>query len=57
MCSVDQQLYHLRYESQRELNAKFIVIIPVTADRRLLSPTGGEKRIPPDTAIHEQTAR
>ena len=47
---------HLRYESQQELNAKFIVIISVTADSSLLSPTGGVKRTPPDTAIHEQMA-
>ena len=47
---------HLRYESQQELNAKFIVIISVTADSSLLSPTGGLKRIPPDIAIHEQMA-
>ena len=33
---------------------KFIVIISVTADSSLLSPTGCVKRIPPDTAIHEQ---
>ena len=47
---------HLRYESQQELNAKFIVNISVTADSSLLSPTGGVKRIPPDTEIHEQMA-
>ena len=47
---------HLRHESQQELNAKFIVIISVTADSSLLSLTGGVKRIPPDTAIHEQMA-
>ena len=34
----------------------FIVNISVTADSSLLSPTGGVKRIPPDTAIHEQMA-
>ena len=47
---------HLRYESQQQLNAKFIVNISVTADSSLLSPTGGVKRILPDTAIHEQMA-
>ena len=47
---------HLRYESQQELNAKFIVIISVTADSSLLSPTGNVKIIPPDTAIHDQMA-
>ena len=47
---------HLRYESQQQLNAKFIVNISVTADSSLLSPTGGVKRIPPNTAIHEQMA-
>ena len=47
---------HLRYESQQELNAKFIVIISVTADTNLLSPTEGVKRILPNTAIHEQMA-
>ena len=31
-----------------------IVIISVTADSSLLSPTGSVNRIPPDTAIHEQ---
>ena len=39
----------MRYESQQELNAKFIVNISVTADSSLLSPTGGVKRISPDT--------
>ena len=47
---------HLRFESQQQLNAKFIVNISVTADSSLLSPTGGVNRIPPDTAIHEQLA-
>ena len=32
------------------------MIIPITADSSLLSPKGGVKRIPPDTAIHEQMA-
>ena len=45
---------HLRYESQQELNAKFIVNISVTADSSLLSPTEGVNTIPPDTEIHEQ---
>ena len=40
---------HFRYESQQELNAKFIVNISVTADSSLLSPTGGVNTIPPDT--------
>ena len=48
--------YSLRYESQQQLNAKFIVNFSVTADISLLSPTGGVNRIPPDTAIHEQMA-
>ena len=47
---------HLRYESQQQLNATFIVNISETADSSLLSPTGCVKRIPPDTAIHEQMA-
>ena len=45
---------HLRYESQQQLKAKFIVNISVTADSSLLSPTGGVNTIPPDTEIHEQ---
>ena len=53
---ISESTIHLRYESQQELNAKFIVIISVTADSSLLSPTGGVKRVPPDTAIHEQMA-
>ena len=32
----------------------FIVIISVTVDSSLLSPTGGVNRILLDTAIHEQ---
>ena len=44
----------MRYESQQQLNAKFIVNVSVTADSSLLSPTGGVNTIPPDTAIHEQ---
>ena len=48
---------HLRYESQQELNAKFFIVnISVTADSSLLSPTGGVKTTPPNTAIHEQMA-
>ena len=35
----------LRYESQQESNAKFIVNISVTADSSLLSPTGGVKSV------------
>ena len=46
----------LWHESQQELNPKFIVKISVTADSRLLSPTGLVKTIPPNTAIHEQMA-
>ena len=46
----------LRYESQQELNAKFIVNISVTADSSLLSPTGSVNTTLPDTAIHEQMA-
>ena len=46
--------FHLRYESQQQLNAKFIVNISVTADSSLLSPTGGVNTIPLNTAIHEQ---
>ena len=45
---------HLRYESQQQLNAKFILNISVTAESSLLSPTGGVNRILLDTAIHEQ---
>ena len=45
---------HLRYESQQQLNAKFIVNMSVSADSSLLSPTGGVNTIPPDTEIHEQ---
>ena len=45
---------HLRYESQHELNSKFIVIISVTADGSLLSPTGGVNTIHPEPEIHEQ---
>ena len=45
---------HLRYESQQQLKAKFIVNISVTADSSLLSPTEGVNTIPPDTEIHEQ---
>ena len=51
---ISESSIHLWYESQQELNAKFIVNISVTADNSLLSPTGGVKTIPPDTAIHEQ---
>ena len=46
----------MRYESQQQLNAKFIMNISVTADSSLLSPTGGAKIIPPDSAIHEHMA-
>ena len=45
---------HLRYESQQQLNAKFIVNILVTADSSLLSPTESVNTIPPETEIHEQ---
>ena len=45
---------HLRYESQHEMNAKFIVNISVNADSSLLSPTGSVNTILPDTEIHEQ---
>ena len=45
---------HFRYESQQELNAKFIVNIWVTTDNSLLSPVGGVKRTSPDTENHEQ---
>ena len=45
---------HLRYESQQQLNAKFIMNISVTADSSLLSPRGGVNTIHPHTAIHEQ---
>ena len=55
-CVLSASTIHLRYESQQELNAKFIVIISVTADSSPLSPTEGLNRISPDTAIHEQTA-
>ena len=55
-CVLSASTVHLRHESQQELNAKFIVILSVTADSSLLSPTGGVKRIPLDTAIHEQMA-
>ena len=55
-CVLSASTINLRYESQQELNAKCIVIISVTADSSLLSPTGGVNRIPPDTAIHEQMA-
>ena len=44
----------MRYVSQQQLNAKFIVNISVTADSSLLSPTGSVNTIPPDTEIHEQ---
>ena len=50
------QLFICRYESQQQLNAKFIVNISVAADSSLLSPTGCVNRISPDTAIHEQMA-
>ena len=53
-CVFSASTIHLRYESQQQLNAKFIVNISVTADSSLLSPTGGVNTIPPDTAIHEQ---
>ena len=56
MYSVNHLSIHLRYESQQELNANFIVNLSVTADSSLLSPTGGVNRIPLDTAIHEQMA-
>ena len=55
-CVLSASTIHLRYESQQELRQKFIVIISVTADCSLLSPTGGVKRIPPDTPTHEQMA-
>ena len=47
----------MRYESQQQLNAKFIVNISVTADSSLLSPTGGVNTIPPDTEIHDKWLR
>ena len=50
-CVFGEPTIHLRYESQQQLNAKFIVNISVTADSSLLSPTN---IIPPDTEIHEQ---
>ena len=53
-CLLSVSTIHLRYESQQELNATFIVIISVTADSSLLSPTVCVNRIPPETAIHEQ---
>ena len=40
--------------SKDSTHTKFIVILSVTADSSLLSPTVGVKRISPDTAIHEQ---
>ena len=52
-CVLSASTVHLRYESQQELNAKLIVIISVTADSSLLSPTEGVNRISPDTAIHD----
>ena len=55
-CVLSKPTIHLWHESEQEFDAKFIVIISVTADSSLLSPTGGVKRIPPDTAIHEQMA-
>ena len=55
-CVLSASTVHLRYESQQELNAKFIVNISVTADSSLLSPTGSVNTIPPNTAIHEQMA-
>ena len=55
-CVLSKTTIHLWHESQQEFGAKFIVIISVTADSSLLSPTGGVKRIPHDTAIHEQMA-
>ena len=51
-----RQLFICGMNLSKNLNAKFIVIMSVTADSSLLSPTGGVKRIPPDTAIHEQMA-
>ena len=45
---------HLWYESQQEFDAKFIVVISGNSQPSLLSPTGGVRRIPPDTANHEQ---
>ena len=53
-CVLSESTIHLWHESQQELDVKFIVIISVTADSSLLSPTGGVKRISPDIAIHEQ---
>ena len=53
-CVLSASTFHLRHESQQELNAKFIVIMSVTADSSPLSPTGGVNTIPPDTEIHEQ---
>ena len=51
-----KQLFICGMNVSKTLVQKFIVIISVTADSSLLSPTGGVKRIPPDTAIHEQMA-
>ena len=53
-CVLSEPTIHLWHESQQEFDAQFIVIISVTADSSLLSPTEGVKRIPPDTANHEQ---
>ena len=40
--------------SKNLMHKKFIVIISVTVNAVYCHPTGGVKRIPPDTAIHEQ---
>ena len=50
-CELSASTIHLRYESQQELNAKFIVIISVTVNAVYCHRPGGVKRIPPDTAI------
>ena len=49
--------FHLRYESQQQLNAKFVVNINIGNSWQQSTVTDGSvKRIPPDTAIHEQMA-
>ena len=51
-----RQLFICGMNLSKEFGAQFTVIISVTAESSLLSPTVGVKRIPPDTAIHEQLA-
>ena len=56
-CVLSKPTIHLWHESQQEFDAQKIYRDYIgNSQRSLLSPTEGVKRIPPDTAIHEQMA-